>query len=227
MATKFKALHLYAAPLSGCSARIRITAHLKRIPLTHHNIDFSKSEQSSTSYLAINPNGSVPSLTVETSLNEKFTITQSPAILDFLSTHFPDPPLVPGIERPRERARVMELTSLVACDIQPPQNSRIRKKLREDFQGDGEAWARWVYERGFNVYETFLETGRKEIGEGKYSVGNEISLADVFLLPAVQGGLRVGIELAKWPRLKGIVDECWRLEAFKKGGLGGHGRLVP
>lgn len=121
----------------------------------------------------------------------------------------------------------MELASLVACDIQPPQNSRIRKKIAQDFNGDGSAWARWVYERGFSVYETFLETGRTEIGEGKYSVGNEVSLADVFLVPAAQGGLRVGVVLEKWPMVKEVVDECWKLEAFKKGGLGGHGRLVP
>jgi len=227
MTPNFKALHLYTAPLSGCSARVRITSHLKSIPLTYHNIDISKSEQFSSSYLAINPNGRVPSLNVETSSNEKFTITQSPAIIDFLSIHFPGPPLLPGFDKPRERARVMELASLVACDIQPPQNSSIRKKITQDFSGDGEAWARWVYERGFNVYETFLETGRKEMGDGKYSVGNAVSLADVFLVPAVQGGLRVGVDPEKWPILKGIVDECWKLEAFRKGGLGGHGKLVP
>ena len=227
MSAKFKALHLYTAPLSGCSARVRITAHLKSIPLTYHTIDFSKSEQSSPSYLSINPNGSVPSLTVGTSSNEKFTITQSPAILDFLNAHFPDPPLIPEIERPRERARVMELASLVACDIQPPQSSRVRKKISQDFGGDGEVWARWVYERGFGVYENFVEKGRKEMGDGKYSVGNEISLADVFLVPALQGGLKMGLDVGKWPILKGIVDECWRLEAFRKGGLGGHGKLLP
>jgi maleylacetoacetate isomerase len=227
MAAKFKALHLYTAPLSGCSARIRITAHLKSIPLTYHTIDFSKSEQSSAVYLSINPNGSIPTLMVETSSTERFTITQSPAIVDFLSTHFPDPPLIPDIERPRERARVMELASLVACDIQPPQNSRLRKKISQDFGGDGEIWARWVYERGFGVYEKFVVRGRKEMGNGRYSVGNEISLADVFLVLAIQGGLRVGLDVGKWPILQGIVDECWRLEAFRKGGLGRHGKLVP
>jgi len=121
----------------------------------------------------------------------------------------------------------MELASLVACDIQPPQSSRVRKKIVQEFGGDGEMWARWVYERGFGVYETYLERSREEIGEGRYSVGDEVSLADVFLIPAVQGGLRVGVELGKWPMIKGIVDECWKLEAFRKGGLVGHGRLVP
>ena len=125
----------------------------------------------------------------------------------------------------------MELVSLVACDIQPPQNSRIRKKIVSDFGGDGEVWARSVYERGFGVYETFVERARlrnvEGKGEGRYSVGDEVTLADVFLVPAIQGGLRVGIELEKWPLVKSIVEECWKLEAFRKGGLVGHGRLVP
>jgi maleylacetoacetate isomerase len=227
MAAKFKALHLYTAPLSGCTARIRIAGHLKSIPLIYRTIDISKSEQLSSTYRAINPNGTVPSLAVETSSSEKFVITQSPAILDFLSAHFPDPPLIPGIERPRERARVMELASLVACDIQPPQGTRIRKKITQDFGGDDIAWALWVYERGLTVYERFLETGRKEMGEAKYSVGDEVSLADICLVPAVQAGLRIGIDLEKWPIMKSVVDECWKLEAFRKGGLGGSGQLVP
>ena len=122
----------------------------------------------------------------------------------------------------------MELTSLVACDIQPPQNSRIRKKVVSDFGGDGTVWAKFVYERGLGVYETFVERARLKGGsDGRYSVGDNVTLADVFLVPAVQGGLRVGIELERWPLVKSIVEECWKLEAFKRGGLGGHGKLMP
>ena len=220
----FKALHLYTAPLSGCSARVRIAAHLKSIPLTYHKIDFAQCQQTSKSYNAINPNSSVPSLVVEPHDSEaRITITQSPAIIDFLETHFPNPPLLPEASGVEARAHVLELASLIACDIQPPQNSRIRKKIAADFSGDGQLWARWVYERGLEVYETLAQRGRG----GRYSVGDELTLADVFLVPAVQGGLRVGIDLDKWPRVKGIVEECWKLEAFQKGGLGGHGRLVP
>ncbi|KUJ20358.1 glutathione S-transferase, partial [Mollisia scopiformis] len=213
---------LYTAPFSGCSARIRIISHLKSIPLTHHTIDFTTSQQTSPDYLSVNPNGSVPSLVVETA-SESFTITQSPAIIDFLESHFPDLPLVPvGKEKWKERARVMELVSLVACDIQPPQSSRVRKRIGEEFGGDGKRWAQWVYERGLGVYEEFLERGRKVDGKAarmwRYSVGDEVTLADVFLVPAVQGALRVGLEIEKWPLVKGIVDECWKLEAFRKGG---------
>ncbi|KAL5313866.1 hypothetical protein ACEPPN_018289 [Leptodophora sp. 'Broadleaf-Isolate-01'] len=225
----FKALHLYTTPLSGCSARIRIAAHLKNIPLIQHSISLATSQQTTPAYLSINPNGSLPSLVIEpessssSSTQENLTITQSPAILDFLETHFPNPPLLPGSSQIRARARVLELTSLVACDIQPPQNSRIRRKIVEEFGGDGEKWARYVYERGFGVYEEFLRKGER----GRYSVGEEVTMADVFLVPAAQGGLRVGVELEKWPLMKGVVDACWELEAFRKGGLGEHGRLTP
>jgi maleylacetoacetate isomerase len=225
-----KVLHLYTAPLSGCSARIRIAANLKAIPLIRHKIDISKSEQTSPTYLAINPNGSVPSLVVEYGNNDKThssTITQSPAIFDFLESHFPTPPLLPKIEDFEKRARALEMASLVACDIQPPQNSRIRKQIVSKFGGNGEEWARYVYDRGFGVYEKFVERARLAGFEGRYSVGDEVSIADVFLVPAVQGGLRVGIDMEKWPLTKAIVDECWKLEAFRKGGLGGHGRLIP
>jgi maleylacetoacetate isomerase len=234
----FKSLTLYHASLSGCSARVRIAAHLKSIPVTYHTINISASEQQSPSYVTINPNASVPSLLVEpslssptSSLKESFTITQSPAILDFLDCHFPQPALLPGMQAPINRARVLELASLVACDIQPPQNSRVRKQIKQRFAGDGEAWARWVYERGLTVYESLVERSRLKrldgMGEERFSVGGEVSLADVFLVPAVQGGLKVGVELERWPLVKGIVEECWKLESFKKGGLGLHGRLVP
>lgn len=229
---RLKALQLHSAPLSGCSARIRTVFNLKApsIPLTIHNISLAASEQTSPSYLAVNPNASVPALIVsyvsshsDGTNDRTITITQSPAIVDFLEHTFPEPKLLPGVEEMWKRARTLELVSLVSCDIQPVQSTRVRSKIERDFGGDRNAWARWVYERGFTVYERFLERGVK----GTYSVGDEVTLADVFLVPAVQGGLRLGVELEKWPLIKEVVDECWKLEAFRKGGVGGHGRLKP
>lgn len=228
-----KVLHLYTSPLSGCSARIRIAAHLKSVPLTYHQIDMSNLENNSTSYLAINPNGSVPSLLVENNSNKaaqpsSHIITQSAAIIDFLESHYPYPRLIPTVKDYVNRAKVMELASLVACDIQPPQNSRIRRKIVTEFGGDGEGWARGVYERGLGIYEALVERGRVVGGDGRYSVGDRVTIADVFLIPAVQGGFRVGVELDnRWPLIRGIVEECWKLEAFRAGGLGGHRQLRP
>lgn len=222
-----KALHLFSAPISGCSARIRIISHLKSIPLIIQDIDFSANEYQSEAFLAINPNATIPVLRVDLSSSESFTITQSPAIIDFLEQHYPDPPLLPSFSNWQERARVIELASLVAMDIHPAQSVRIRKKIASDFHADAEKWAKYVYERGFAVYEKFLETGREKGLGGKFSVGDEVSMADIYLMPVVQGSLRVGVELDKWPLLKKVVDECWKVEAFRKGGVGGEGKLCP
>ncbi|KAF5342829.1 hypothetical protein D9758_013387 [Tetrapyrgos nigripes] len=130
-------LHLYTAPYSGCSARVRITAALKKIPekikMEYHTIDYRGGEHQEEAYKKLNPNMSLPTLVVEYPDGEEtrsITITQSLAILDWLEHWFPEPALLPSVneEDPAswaDRARIWELASLVACDIQPPQSTRI------------------------------------------------------------------------------------------------------
>ena len=59
-------LQLYSAPFSGCTARVRIAAYLKKIPdvvpLTINQINVIKKETQTAEYRAKNPNGSVPTL---------------------------------------------------------------------------------------------------------------------------------------------------------------------
>lgn len=234
-------------------------------PITYHQLSISDKDHHSPAYTAINPNRSVPSLVVTyvppppaatftskpsiASLlynsesdkpkdeEKQFTITQSPAILSFIETHFRSPPLLPPPSLSLARSRVLELTSLVACDIQPPQNTRVRAQLHSQYGVDGEDWARWVYRRGLGVFESLVQRGREEAGisgegtglRGRFSVGDEITWADIYLVPAVQGALKFGMEkeLGEWPAVKGIVESCWEVDAFREAGLGGHGRLVP
>jgi maleylacetoacetate isomerase len=33
--------------------------------------------------------------------------------------------------------------------------------------------------------------------------------------------------MGEWPPVKGVVERGWELEAFRRAGLGGHGRLRP
>jgi len=52
---------------------------------------------------------------------------------------------------------------------------------------------------------------------GKYSVGDEVTMADVVLAPAVEAALRYGIELESLPTIKRIYESVKGLEAFRKG----------
>src|ERR1700731_1059492 len=123
-------LHLYSSPLSGCSARVKTALYHKRIPdtipLTITDISIRTHENRSPSYLAINPNGSVPTLVADfgaeggfreegaLASSRRLTITQSPAIISFLEDFFPARPLIPPLSSPSLRYRALEIASLVA-----------------------------------------------------------------------------------------------------------------
>ncbi|KAK0642423.1 putative glutathione S-transferase, partial [Lasiodiplodia hormozganensis] len=200
MPIRATALHLHHAPLSGCSARIRIALHLKRLhdsnlPITYHPVNLSASDHHSPAYRSLNPNTSIPTLVVELAPSSQqkqpniITITQSLAIIDALDTLFPDSPprLIPAppfasssssssfgdssaaasllLLLLRRRAAVLDLVALIACDVQPPANKRWRDAIAADYGGDGEAWARRVYERGLGAYEELLiAAGERERG---------------------------------------------------------------
>lgn len=52
---------------------------------------------------------------------------------------------------------------------------------------------------------------------GKYSVGDTLTMADVVLAPAVEGGLRWGVDVKKLETVWRVYEELRGLEAFKKG----------
>jgi len=203
-------LHLYHTALSGCSARIRIAAHLKRIVLIHHDLN---NEHQTAEYLRINPNGSVPTLIVEYANGQKFSITQSLPILEYFEDVSMDGlRLLPPVTDMRARVKVRELAALVACDIQPPQNLRIRAHIKVA-GGDPARFASEIITRGLSAYEKIAKQSA-----GTYSIGDEVSMADVCLIPMLEGASRVGVDVGQWEVLGRIAKECAKLAAFREGG---------
>lgn len=206
-------LHLYHTALSGCSARIRIAANLKRIPLIYHDLNLLSNEHQTEEYLRINPNGSVPTLIVELPNEEKFSITQSLPILEYFEDVSVDGVrLLPPVTDMRARVKVRELAALVACDIQPPQNLRIRAHIKVA-GGDPVRFAADIITRGLSAYEKIVKQSA-----GKYSVGDDVSLADVCLIPMLEGASRVGIDVGQWDIVGRIEKQCAMLAAFREGG---------
>lgn len=207
-------LHLYTTLLSGCSARIRIAANLKKIPLIYHNVNLPANEHQTERYLKINPNGSVPTLVAEYENQQTITITQSLSILEYFEDVYTSGArLLPPVTYMRARMKVRELAALVACDIQPPQNRRVRRQIGK-LGGDPSRYAYEVITRGLSAYEKVAKQT-----SGMYSVGDDVSLADVCLFPIMEAGNRLGIETGQWEVLHKIVKHCEKLEAFRRGGF--------
>src|SRR2546423_5818491 len=204
-ATKEPQFHLYSYFRSSCSARLRIACNLKRIPLAYSYINLLSNDQSSRSYTKINPSKSVPALTwplnSNTTSGPHGSITQSLAALEYLEEAFPDRcPLLPPLSNHIARAQVRTLANIIACDVQPVTNLRILSRVRA-LGGDGAVWARDFMTDGLLAYEAIAVNTA-----GKFSVGDEISLADVCLVPAVWSAQRWGVDLDRMPVLMRIYE---------------------
>ncbi|MCJ1380052.1 hypothetical protein MMC17_003155 [Xylographa soralifera] len=202
-----------ARPLSSCSARIRIAALLKGNPLTEHTL------RRNAAYVRLNPNATVPTLVATYPSGESLTLTQSLSMLEFLEESYQGAVrLLPPATDMAARAQARDLATLVACDVQPVQSTRVRRRV-EALGQDGEHWAREVLWRGVRVYEGLA--GRSV---GRFSVGNEVSIADVCLFPMVQRARRArayddSALATEAPAVSRIMQALEGMEAFRVGGL--------
>jgi maleylacetoacetate isomerase len=205
-------LHLHTYFRSSCSARVRTAAALKGIPLEYIYIHLLKDEQSHPPYTLTNPSASVPTLTVTSHDGSEIIIRQSVAILEFLEEYFPDAQrLLPPPSDPIGRARVRELVNIIANDVQPPTNLRILKRVKA-LGGDMKIWAKELMTEGLRAYDNVAEKYA-----GKYSVGDEVTMADVVLAPACEGAIRFEVDLDHFPTVKRVYEKIRVLDAFEKG----------
>ncbi len=101
---------------SSASYRVRIALNLKGLSADHLPHHLRKGEQCAPAYLAINPQGLVPTLENDAGA----IITQSLAIIEWLEETHPAPQLLP--RDPLRRAHVRAFAMALACDTHPVQN---------------------------------------------------------------------------------------------------------
>ncbi|KAJ5525948.1 hypothetical protein N7494_012598 [Penicillium frequentans] len=200
---------LYTYFRSSCSARLRIALNLKEIPYTPIFVNLLKGEQSSPAHKEINPSGLVPALIIEQEGKPPVTITQSLAALEYLDEAFPGPTLLPT--DPESRAQARTLASIIACDVQPVTNLKILKRVAP-LGADRTSWSKDLIEEGLSAYEATVARSA-----GKFSVGDEISIADICLIPAAWGAERVGVDLGAFPVTCGIIRNIEGVDAVIKG----------
>ena len=177
---------------SSASYRVRIALNLKGLSADHLPHHLRKGEQSAPSYLAINPQGLVPTLESDAGA----VITQSLAIIEWLEETHPAPPLLP--EDPLRRAQVRAFAMALACDTHPVQNLKVLARLRQlglpEEQVTG--WAAWANREGLSACEILIS------GEtGPFCFGAEPTMADLCLVPQLANARRFGVDVSAFPRL--------------------------
>ncbi|MGR3320407.1 MAG: glutathione S-transferase family protein [Pseudooceanicola sp.] len=93
-------LKLLNNPISTCSQKVRLTLYEKGLDFTDTRIDFRKKEHLAPEYLALNPDGVVPTL-----LHDGQPVLDSSVIMEYLDEVFPDVPLSPSLPLARAKMR--------------------------------------------------------------------------------------------------------------------------
>ncbi|MDR3370291.1 maleylacetoacetate isomerase [Rhodoferax sp.] len=194
---------------SGTSHRLRIALNLKGLPYDYIAVHLGKEQHLGASFKALNPQGLVPVL-----VDGDTTLTQSPAIIEWLEECYPTPALLP-ID-PVDRARVRALAAVVGCDIHPINNRRVLEYLRKTLDCDESAvlaWcATWIT-TGFDALETLLA---KDTRRCDFCFGATPTFADIYLIPQVESARRFKVDLAPYPHIEAIDRACATLPAFQR-----------
>jgi glutathione S-transferase len=240
-------LKLYHHPVSTCSQKVRLALAEKNLGFDQHIIDWSKLEHLSDWYLAINPNGVVPTL-----VHDGVYIVDSSVICEYLEEAFPERPIAPPDPRGRAAMRAwmryFEEVPTVAIRI-PSFNKLFVKPLKVDrTAAEFEAMTdrmplrkqfyRQMTETGFSDQATrdSMERLRKTLervdgalADGRpWLLGEQYTIADMVLVPSVvrMSDLGLGETWADLPRIQAWFDRVQARPSFATAYVP-HSRVNP
>jgi glutathione S-transferase len=201
-------MKLYMNLMSPNVRRVRLTAAVLGIELDEKKLDFGKGEHKNPEYLALNPNGAVPTL-----VDGDFVLTESRAIMQYLASKKPESGLLPRDER--ERADVIRWQFWDASHFSPHVGAVAFQKLFRPMMGMGEPDAHKVEEALANL-RRFGAVLDKRLDGKHYVVGSALTLADLTLASSLTYAKQAEVPLAEFPHLQSWFARISDMDAWKK-----------
>ncbi|WP_372364618.1 maleylacetoacetate isomerase [Candidatus Uabimicrobium sp. HlEnr_7] len=196
-------LKLYHYWRSSSSWRVRWALEIKQIEYESIAVNLLKKEQKAPEYLSKVASGFVPCLEV----NGK-SFGESVAMIEWLEEEYPKPNLLP--QNKLDRMRVRELTTIITSGTQPLQNLCAQIYYSSEKEKRKEYAQYWI-NKGLETYETTISST-----VGTYSFGDNITLADLCLLPQCYNAIRFGVDIEKYTNIYKVYNNCIALESYKK-----------
>ena len=196
---------LYDYYRSSAAYRVRIGLNIKGIDYESRPVNLLESQQKSDEYRALNPQGLVPLLEIDGR-----RLTQSLAILGYLDQRYPNRPFLPTAAA--DRAQVVGMAMVVACDIHPLNNLRVLRYLKNELGQPQDAIDRW-YRHWISEGLPALETMAAPTA-GKFLYGDAPTGADICLVPQLYNARRYDVPLDDYPTLLRAEENANKLEAF-------------
>lgn len=235
-------LKLYHYWRSSSSWRVRWALMLKGIGCEFIPINLLTDEAENDSHLKRNPMGFVPVLEIDingqlpggTNLqmaghqkdasqeSSHFYLSESMAIIEWLEDQFPNPNLLPprtiagpnssvvDFQNSLKRAQIRELAEIINAGTQPLQNLSTTLEHSADPLVQKHWNQKWT-SKGLSAYQE-----KAQASSGRFTVGDEISLADLFLIPQMYNALRHELDMTNFPILNKIFKNALETHACKK-----------
>jgi glutathione S-transferase len=231
------AFTLYNAPQSTCSQRVRFVLNAKTLPFAEVKLDLLAGDQLKPGYLALNPNGVVPTLehdgaiVIDSSVIIEYLDEIAPGAEEFTP---PDP-----VRRAKMRALMRFIDEVPAASVRVPTYNLAflprfaamseaeflafaeSKPLRKEFMlaMGRSGFPQQDMDAAMARLRRSYERMDKEIAQsgGPWLLGGDISLADIALMPAIVRMADLG-RARDWqdlPRVQRWYDAIRAHPAFK------------
>ncbi len=188
-------MKLYYAP-GSCARASHIALREAGAEFDLALVDFTRAEQRSEAYRAINPKGRVPALETDRGL-----LTETPAILAWIAQSYPDAGLAP-LNDPFQFARLQSFNAYLCSTVHVAHAHSRRGERWADDQAAIDEMKRKapeVMDSCFRLMETDMVTGPWVMGEA-YSV------ADPYLFTITQWLPAHGLTSTSYPTIHALVQ---------------------
>jgi glutathione S-transferase len=239
-------LELYNSPVSTCSQKVRMTLAEKELPWKDRNIVFAQGDHLTPDYLALNPNGVVPTL-----VHDGVAIIDSSVINEYLEDVFPSPSLRPSIpaEAARMRAWRQYIDEVPTASIRPPSFNAHFVRIWADMSDEEfgahverlplrKHFYRKMGRNGFSKEEIddslerlgqTLERMQRALEQTQWLANDMFTLADISIMPTLVRMEDLGLR-HMWSDLPRVGDWYARIQerpAFGKAYGPGSRELSP